>query len=127
MSSEVLQDYKGFVKCILRNKYTLGGYAGTLIGGGGLVYQMTLHSYDSALCITGIVLYVSLSVLGVTGFGLSTFNEYRRIRDGLSKMPKPEITDSLKRHYQISLYCWKKGIELAVKEQGLDLEGLVDS
>lgn len=124
---EIITDTRDYLKCVYMNKFTLAGFFLVGISVGSAVYDMVSPIKKSlpenqALYETAHIIVASLgsACLGGTSFGRETLNIYRRVKDYLSNMETPEIDYYLRSKYHSGMYCLRKGIELAVKESGLD-------
>jgi hypothetical protein len=112
----------GYLKCVVANKATLGGYIGMTTG--VALCSLLLLTPDSAkglhdiLRIAGLTVGMSGFILNaMTAFGMETYDAYQRMSRYLERT---RTLDGLFYRFYNSSYGVSSGAQLAAKEVGLE-------
>ena len=107
-----------YVKCCIKNKFTLAGYIGIV---GGAVFHLTgiLNSESVYHCVAAPVDFAAICCLCFTGFGLDTYDTYVRIREHIND--HGTLREGHIRLYS-SAYCTRMGLKMAADEASISFD-----
>ncbi len=115
----MFETIKDQAKAIWANKFTLTGYIIPTVTLPAALYLKSsgIITNDTLSLLTAIPTFFSLAALGATGGGLGTYDKYVSAREQIERYGK--VRDDFKNKCQ-KYYCYRKGIELAEQEAGLE-------
>ena len=111
----MLQKVTDYMKCAVRNKLVIGGYAG--IGCAFLINYFEHKTGTQLPFIYDALCYSSSAMLGLSRLGIETYNAYTRVKEHIGKYG---TIDERFRDKFSPLYCTQTGIRLAAEEAGLE-------
>lgn len=108
-------EIKDYQKCQIANKFTLGGY---LLMGASLPLGIAEYQTELIPLTTSFpAAFFGWAFAAITGYGKDTFDKYKKAKEHINEfddIPKGFIEETNKN------YCHRKGVELAIKENGLE-------
>lgn len=112
----MLQGLNDYAKCVIKNKFVIGGYLG--IGVSLLMPYIGKKLGVDLHCLQLITLGLSSGSLLFTKCGKDTLKTYKLVRWHIEE--NKTITPELMNRFSKDDYCMQVAIELAAKEKGLE-------
>ncbi|MFH1636837.1 MAG: hypothetical protein ABIB71_00250 [Candidatus Woesearchaeota archaeon] len=112
-----LDDVKDYLKCAVKNRFTLAGYVfcGTSLG----LYYTGFFTNNEPLFFSGAAgLLMSPSLFFATWFGFETFRAYKKMKDRIER--DSTIDEKAQKAYEKAPYCSAVGMKTAAIEKGLE-------
>ena len=113
-----MKQFNDYLKCNIANRFTLTGYLALPVDLSlEIARQITLYGNSKLLIAESLLLGYGFGALFLTNFGKFTVISYRVSAKSIQKHKK--VTSRLARKYGAK-YCFRKGLELAIKESHLE-------
>lgn len=104
-----------YQKCQVANKFTLGGY---LLMGASLPLGIAEYQTELIPLMTSLpTAFSGWAIAALTDYGKDTFHKYKQAKEHIrtfDDLPEVFVKETSKN------YCHRKGVELAIKESGLE-------
>ncbi len=110
----ILLDY---VKCSIRNKFTLAGYLGVAIGTTFHVVGFAFNQHDFQYAAACIDFPAALCLL-LTGFGHDTYDTYAKTKKRFQR--HGSLNYGFIELYS-DVYCNRVGLKMAAREAGIEI------